>query len=79
MKDTRSRPKPQFDTARMVDDMALRGWLPRDLARQAGVSDVTVSRFLRGSQQNAKNCKQLADALGYSVRRYLISSRERVA
>lgn len=72
-------PKPTFDVARLRDDMALRGWLPTDLARVAGVSDMTVSRFLRREAQTAKTAAKLAAALGYSVRRYLISSRKAVA
>ncbi|HXG71478.1 MAG TPA: helix-turn-helix domain-containing protein [Gemmatimonadaceae bacterium] len=66
---------PGYDVARFRDDMALRGWLPTDLARVAGVSDMTVSRFLRREAQTAKTAKKLAEALGYTVRRYLISSR----
>lgn len=76
MKDTR---KPQYDIDRLRDDMALRGWMPTDLARVAEVSDMTVSRFLRAEAQTAKTAKKLATALGYSVRRYFIPSRQRVA
>lgn len=60
----------------MAEDVALRGWLPIDLARKARVADMTVYRFLRGEQQTAPTAKKLAAALGYSVRRYLISSRQ---
>lgn len=71
--------KVRYDVGRMVEDMALLGWLPVDLARKARVSDMTVSRFLRGDVQTARTAKKLAKALGYSIRRYLISSREAVA
>lgn len=54
--------------------MAIRGWSKLDLAKRAKVADMTVIRFLRGDQQTAKTAKKLARALGYSVRRYLISS-----
>lgn len=74
-----NRPRERYDVGLMVDDMALRGWLPTDLARKAHVSDMTVSRFLRGESQTAKTAKKLADALGHSIRRYLISSREAIA
>lgn len=57
----------------------MRGWLPKDLARKAEVADMTVYRFLSGDTQTARTAKKLADALGYSVKRYLISSRRRVA
>ena len=55
----------------MRADLAAKGWLPTDLARAAGVSDMTVSRFLNGARQNPRTVKKLAEALGYSVRRYL--------
>lgn len=66
---------PTYDVVRIREDMALRGWLPTNLARAAGVSDMTVSRFLRRDAQTAKTAKKLAEALGYTVDRYLISSR----
>lgn len=57
----------------MRADAALKGWLPTDIARASGVSDMTVSRFLRGARQNPRTAKKLAEALGYSVRRYLVT------
>lgn len=59
--------------------MVLRGWLASDLARKAEVSEMAVSNFLRGRHQTARTAKKLADAFGYSVKRYLISSRRKVA
>ncbi len=50
--------------------MALRGWNNRDLARAADLSDMTITRFLRGDAQTAKTAALIAKALGYSVRRY---------
>ena len=73
-----SQGRVSYDIGRMQDDMAELGWLPVDLARHAQVSHMTVSRFLRGERQTARTAKKLAGALGYSVRRYLISSRELV-
>lgn len=70
---------PTYDVARLRDDMAGKGWLPVDLARKAKVSHMTVSRFLSGERQTARMAKRLAEALGYSVRRYLISASEAVA
>lgn len=58
--------------------MAVKGWNKLDLAKRARVADMTVIRFLRGDNQTAATAKKLARALGYSVRRYLISSREAV-
>jgi hypothetical protein len=69
---------PTYDVEKMRDDMALKSpkpWLPIDLARKAGVSDMTVYRFLNRERQTPTTAKKLADALGYSVRRYLISAK----
>jgi len=63
----------------MAEDMALKGWNKLDLARRAGVADMTVIRFLRGERQTAKTAKRLASALGHSIRRYMISPSEAVA
>lgn len=68
-----------YDVARMREDMALRGWRATDLAKRSKLTDTSVSRFLRGEAQSAPTAKKLARALGYSVRRYLISSRQAVA
>lgn len=70
---------PGYDVERMQEDMAALGWLPVDLARAAGLSQMTVGRFLRVERQTARTAKKLAAALGYSVRRYLVSGREAVA
>lgn len=78
MRDT-AHLRPSYDVALMFEDLALRGWRPSTLARKARVSDMTVSRFLRGEAQSSPTAKKLAKALGHSVRRYLISSRAREA
>jgi transcriptional regulator with XRE-family HTH domain len=64
----------RFDVAKMRDDMAERGWIATDLARAAAVSDMTVSRFLKGERNNARTAEKLARALGRGIRRYLIRS-----
>jgi plasmid maintenance system antidote protein VapI len=51
--------------------MALRRMNSVTLARAAGVSGKTVDRFLTGERQTSKTAGKLADALGFSVRRYL--------
>lgn len=67
----------RFDVGLIREDMAAKGWLQNDLARAARVSDMTVTRFLRGDHRTNRTAKKLAGALGYSVRRYLIRpSRE---
>lgn len=62
----------RFDVQRMREDMAERGWLPTDLARAAGMSDMTVSRTLNGSRSNPRTIERFARALGKTPRRYLI-------
>lgn len=71
-----SKPTVRYDVHRMVTDMAARGWQATDLARVAGVSDKAVSRFLRSEIQTAPMAMKFATALGYTVKRYLIASRE---
>lgn len=65
-----TKARARYLVDRMVGDMALRGWNNTDLARAACVSNMTVTRFLRGDAQTAKIADRLARALGYSVRRY---------
>jgi transcriptional regulator with XRE-family HTH domain len=63
----------RFDGTLMAQDVALRGWLPIDLARRANVSDMAVYRFLSGDVQTAPMAKKLARALGYrTAKRYLL-------
>lgn len=60
-----------WDIEALVTDMVVKGWLARNLARPDGVSDMTVSRFLRGERQTARTAWKLARALSYSPKRYL--------
>jgi transcriptional regulator with XRE-family HTH domain len=62
--------RPVFNVQRLVADLAIRGWNDSDLARAAGVSSPTVTRFKRGEYQTAKTAELFARALGYSTRRY---------
>ncbi len=59
-----------FNIERLVADMTVRGWNDSDLARAAGVSSPTVTRFKRGDYQTARTAERFAKALGYSPRRY---------
>ena len=68
-----------YDVDLMREDMALKGLRATDLARRSGLTDTSVSRFFRGEARSAPTAKKLAKAIGYSVRRYLISSRTRKA
>lgn len=65
----------RYDVERMETDMALKGWVAADLSRASGVSAMTVSRFMAGHTQTPRVAMKLAGALGYSVRRYLVSQR----
>ena len=56
----------------MRDDMDLLGWLQADLAKHAGVSNMTVARFFTGTHQTARSAKKIATALGHDLGRYLI-------
>jgi DNA-binding LacI/PurR family transcriptional regulator len=53
--------------------------MKQDLAAAAGVVPQTVTNFLNGQPQTAKTARKLALAMGYTVRRYLISNRKAVA
>lgn len=68
-------PVVRFDSQLLAEDMAAKGWLGADLAREAGVADMTVIRFLRNERQTARVAKKLAKALGRPIRRYIIASR----
>jgi transcriptional regulator with XRE-family HTH domain len=65
-------PRARFDTRLVVTDMTVRGWNNQDLARAARVSDMTITRFLRGEVQTAKTNAAIARALGFRPKRYLI-------
>jgi plasmid maintenance system antidote protein VapI len=51
--------------------MALRRWNAQDLARASNLSPKTINRFLDGTVQTTKTAGKIADAFGYSVKRYL--------
>lgn len=68
---TTRRVRPVFDVERLVSDMVAKGWNDSDLAKAAGVSSPTVMRFKRGEFQTARTIRLFAEALGYSVDRYL--------
>lgn len=61
-----------YDTGRIIQDMAKRGWESKDLAAAAGVSHMTVSRFLRAEVQTVKTARRLSLALGRSPGYYLL-------
>lgn len=72
------QPVVRYNTQLLAEDMARKGWLKQDLAREASVADMTVIRFLRGEVQTPKTALKLATALGHDVDRYLVPSTEQV-
>lgn len=72
-------PLVTFNTQLLAEDLAVKGWNKLELACRAGVSDMTVIRFLRGERQTNRTAKKLAGALGYSVRRYLVRQSQEAA
>jgi transcriptional regulator with XRE-family HTH domain len=60
----------KYDVAKMKRDMDDLGWLPTDLARAAGLSNMTVSRFLNRIRQNPRTARKLAEALGRELSHY---------
>lgn len=55
----------------MNQDRLRHGWSYSDLAREAGCSVQTVSRFFSGAFQTPKSAKKLAIALGFPLARYV--------
>lgn len=75
MRHTRPRqlpPRPTYNVRLILHDMAVKGWLPTDLAARAGVSDMTISRFLNHKHQSPPTAKKIAKALGRSIQRYIV-------
>lgn len=66
----RTTPQAVWNTKRVAEDMALKGWNAQEVARRGGLSYKTVERFLSGETQTAKTAVKIAAAMGYSVRRY---------
>jgi transcriptional regulator with XRE-family HTH domain len=71
--------RAEFDVALMRDDMTAKGWLAIDLARQAGVSHVSVGRFFSGVRRTARMAKKLANALGHELDRYFLRSAQKAS
>jgi len=69
----------RFNRQLMAEDAALLGLTKVEWAERAGVSDMTVIRFLRGESQTAKTVTKLCRALKRRPDRYLIRSTDAVA
>jgi len=65
-----------YDVDKLRWDMAERGWMNTDLARAAGVSDMTVTRFFSGERRTPRTADKLARALGKTARRYMRAAAE---
>jgi transcriptional regulator with XRE-family HTH domain len=68
---SQAAPRVAFNVAQMTLDMAAKGWIGKDLARKAKVSEMAVSRFLRGQTQSPRVAKKLAQALGKPLETYI--------
>lgn len=53
-------------------DMAAKGWMLTDIAREAALSNSTVGRFFSGKRRTPRVAKKIALALGYQVKRYIV-------
>ncbi len=67
------KPKAQWNVELVTTDMASRGWNSAVLAKEAGVAQKTIDRFLDGTVQTAKTALAIAEAFGYkTTSRYLL-------
>lgn len=57
--------------ARLVDDMLARRWTQADVARAAGVTEMSVSRFVRGEPLGIAQVGRIADAMNRPLKYYL--------
>lgn len=57
--------------ARLVDDMMARRWSQADVARAAGVTEKSVSRFVRGEPIGIAQVGRIADAMNRPLKYYL--------
>ena len=64
-----------WDVQRLVEDVCEQGLSTVALARKAGLSYMTVNRFLKGRTRTPRTVSKLAKALGYTSKRYLIRTR----
>lgn len=64
---------PTWNTKQIRVDMTLRGWTQRELSKQAGVGENTVSRLVRGLPTTAPQVRKVARALGQRLDRYLVA------
>lgn len=57
------RPGIRLNTQRLREDLYIRGWLQKDLARAAGLSDATVSKVMRSERASLKSLALITNAL----------------
>lgn len=62
--------KARYRVDRMVSDMTRRGWNVMDLARESGLSHMTIRRFFDGIARTPKTAKKIALALERPIERY---------
>lgn len=66
----------RFDGRKVTFDMASQGMDVADLARKSKLSGRTVYRFINNEVQSLRAAKAISQALGYSLKRYLMPIAE---
>jgi hypothetical protein len=67
--------RPTWNSQLLRDDAAARGWNNLQLAKEAGVAVMSVTRAYRG-EASPKMMRRFALAIGKPVSRYLIRAAE---
>lgn len=62
---------PRINTTKIERDMLIRGWNTRVLARETGLHETTIARFLNGRHQTPKTLKRIAAALNKPTHLYI--------
>lgn len=71
----------RYDIDKMLDDMAARGLQFVDIATrcQPPTPRSSITRFFSGAHQTPRMAKRIAEAIGFSLRRYALASERRAA
>jgi len=76
---TRSLPRVKFDGEKAYRDMVAKTLDIPTVAKSARLSERTVYRFFTNDVQTARTAAAIADALGHSIRRYMVDAETAVA
>lgn len=58
---------PRYERQPLRMAQMKRGWTNQELARRSGVSDMTITRVMRGDPISPKTMKKIADALNVDL------------